>query len=769
MAAAERDTLEDSVEITLDVKGMRCDNCARSLTDTLVALEGVADPRVSFALEEARLAFDPAKTTLGGILEAIDSAGFQAAAQSDDSASPDDAAQRRDELDEIAANEERDAQRRKSRMQLGIGLSLLIMVLGMGPGMVGLPDFPGRLWVVAALTAVVQFYVGFEFHLGTWHAARRRTTSMDTLVTIGSSVAFFYSFTVLALGLDRTLFPIYFESAAMIITLVMVGKFLEARGRRDAGGAIRALFAQQPDQARVVRDGETLQIATHDVRVGDVVLVNPGERIPVDGEVESGESRIDEAMLTGESQPVSKSPGDSVFAGTVNQNGALRFIAKAVGEATALAGIIRLVRDAQSTRAPIQSTVDRVAGIFVPSMIALSVVVGLFWWGIGSALYFPDLHPIATGLMFGASVLLISCPCAMGLATPLALIAGTGVGAQRGLLIKSASALEATGSVDSIVLDKTGTLTLGRMSVATVTGAETEHDEWIALAAAIERQSDHPLARAIVAYADEQGLKEIEVEQAEASPGRGVSGVVAGRTVRIGSRRWMGECDVQIDRLEAASKDAAERGLTSLYVAIDQQAAGHFAIGDIPNPSAGRTLKRLRSLGLRLTMLTGDEAASAEAIAAQLGLKDATVIAGVLPGEKAAHVERLRSEGFHVAMVGDGINDAPALATANVGLAIGSGTDVAIEAADVVLVRDDLSAVADAIVLSRQTLRTIRQNLFWAFGYNLAAIPLAAGALVPFLGSSMRLSPGIAAMAMALSSLFVVSNSARLRRFDPSR
>jgi Cu+-exporting ATPase len=782
MAAADGSTFDAAVEITLDVKGMRCDNCARSLTDTLSALEGVAEPRVSFALEEAQLAFDPSKTTLGVILDAIGSAGFQAASQSNDSP------ERQEMLDELAETEEREAGRRQSRMQLGIGLSLLIMILGMGPGMLGLPDFPGRMWVLCALTAVVQFYVGLEFHIGAWHAARRRSTSMDTLVTLGSSVAFFYSFAVVALDLDRALFPVYFESAAMIITLVMVGKFLEARGRRDAGGAIRALFAQQPDQARVVRDGATLLIATNEVRVGDVVLVNPGERVPVDGCVESGESRVDEAMLTGESQPVSKSPGDSVFAGTVNQNGALRFLASAVGEATALAGIIRLVRDAQSTRAPIQSTVDRVAAIFVPGMIGLAVAVGLYWWGLGSAIYFPDLHPIATGLMFGASVLLISCPCAMGLATPLALIAGTGVGAQRGLLIKSASALEATGSVDSIVLDKTGTLTLGRMTVASATNVtnvtnvtnadgveeadltnEGEGNEWIPLAAAIERQSAHPLARAIVAHADALGGAEVEAEQAEARPGLGASGVVAGRTIRVGNRRWMNECKIQIDRLEQASKRAAERGLTSLYVAIDDRAVGHFAIGDIPNPSARRTLDRLRALGLRLTLLTGDEAASAEAIATQLDLEDATVISGVLPGEKAAHIEKMRASGLHVAMVGDGINDAPALATANVGLAIGSGTDVAIEAADVVLVRDDLSAVADAIVLSRQTLRTIRQNLFWAFGYNLAAIPLAAGALVPFLGSSMRLSPGIAAMAMALSSLFVVSNSARLRRFDPSR
>ena len=754
-------------DITLEIKGMRCDNCARSLTEVLKALDGVSDPRVSFALEEAQLAFDTNKTTLGTILEEIDAAGFQAATRSGGQEGGHDAS---DEAARIAETEERETRRRQTRMQLGIGLSLLIMALGMGPELLGGSGFTGRMWVLCGLAAIVQFYVGLEFHLGTWQAARRGSTTMDTLVTLGSSVAFFYSFAVLALGLDRTLFPVYFESAAMIITLVMVGKFLEARGKRDAGGAIRALFAQQPDRARVERGGETVLVDIRDVRVGDVVLAQPGERIAVDGRVESGESRVDEAMLTGESHPVSKTSGDSVFAGTVNQNGALRFIAHAVGESTALAGIIRLVREAQATRAPIQSTVDRVASIFVPTMIVMSILVGLFWWRIGAEIYFPTLHPVATGLMFAASVLLISCPCAMGLATPLALIAGTGVGAQRGLLIKSASALEAMGSIDTVILDKTGTLTLGRPSVASIECApDIEQDEILELAAAVERQSEHPLACAIVEYADEAKLEALDAEQVVASPGRGVSGVIGGRSVRIGSRRWMNESGISLDGFEAASTLSAGRGLTSIFVAIDDTAVGHFGVGDIPNPSARRTLDRLQKLGLQITMLTGDEAASAEAIATQLGLNDANIVAGVLPGEKTEEIERLRNEGRNVAMVGDGINDAPALATANVGLAIGSGTDVAIEAADVVLVRDDLSAVADAIVLSRRTLRTIRQNLFWAFGYNVSAIPLAAGAMVPILGSAMRLSPGIAAMAMALSSLFVVSNSARLRRFDPSR
>jgi len=751
--SSERMTARD---VTLDVRGMRCDNCARSLTAVLAALDGVAGARVSYALEEAQLSYDPTRTSFDAIVDAVDSAGYEAHRKSDH--------------DELAESEQRNARRRRDRMRLGIGLSLAIMALGMGPGMFGLPDFPGRLWIVCGLAAIVQFYVGSEFHIGAWLAARRGSTNMDTLVSLGSSVAFFYSLTVLALDLDRMLFPVYFESAAMIITLVMVGKFLEARGRRDAGGAIRALLAQQPDQARVERDGVAEFVEIRDVRVGDIVLVHPGEKIPVDGQVDSGESRIDEAMLTGESRPVSKRAGDPVFAGTVNQHGALRFIARAVGESTALAGIIRLVREAQATRAPIQSTVDRVAGVFVPSMILLAVAVGLLWWSVGAELYFPTLHPIATSLMFAASTLLISCPCAMGLATPLALIAGTGVGAQRGLLIKSASALEATGSVDSVVLDKTGTLTLGQHRiVSSATAPAFEEDEPLRLAAAVERQSEHPLARAIVALADEKGLPRSEVEGMKTSPGRGIIGSVDGREVRVGNRRWMEESRIDLTCFERNAESAAASGDSSIFVSVDHEIAGYFSVGDVPDPSARRTLERLDALGLRITMLTGDEAASARAIARKLELPEAAVVAGVLPGEKAAFVEGLREKGECVAMVGDGINDAPALATADVGIAIGSGTDVAIEAADVVLVQHDLSAVADAIVLSRRTLRTIRQNLFWAFGYNLAAVPLAAGLLVPWAGVGMRLDPSIAAMAMALSSLFVVSNSARLRRFDPRK
>jgi len=758
--------------LTLAVSGMSCDNCAATISKKLDALPGVAEARVSYALEDARIHFDPAAISPAALVEAIEAAGYAAHLASDTGS---------DEAGTAAADREAEALAEvRRRMWTGVGLSALIMLLGMGPARLGLPDFPGRLAIVAGLAAIVQFHVGRDFYRGAWRAARARTTNMDTLVSLGSSTAFFYSLAVLILGLDPSHFPIYFESAAMVITLVMVGKVLEARGRRDASGAVRELLAQQPERARVERDGQILDLPIGEVRVGDLVRVHPGERIPVDGVVESGESHVDQAMLTGESRPIAIRAGDAVHAGTVNHQGAFAFIARAVGDATALADIARLVREAQATRAPIQSTVDRIARIFVPTMILVAITTGLVWWGFAAARFLPDMHPAAAGLLFAASTLLISCPCAMGLATPLALVAGTGVGAQRGLLIKSAQALESTGDLSAVVLDKTGTLTLGRPRVRAATCvAPFDERTLLALASAVERESEHPLARAILAYsAETTGAAEAGQQTGDppepatgvqADPGSGVSARVGERNVRLGSRRYLERQGIDLGPLDVAASEAAQRGDSSVFVAVDGIAAGHFSVGDSPDPSARPALQRLRSLGLGITMLTGDEPASAHAIAAELGLSTEAVVSNVLPGEKARYVRDLQSSGERVAMVGDGLNDAPALASADVGIAIGSGTDVAIEAADVVLVQDDLTAVADAIVLSRQTLRTIHQNLFWAFGYNVAAIPLAAGLFVPWGGEALRLGPGIAALAMAMSSLFVVTNSARLRRFDPSR
>ncbi len=740
--------------LTVGVGGMSCNNCARSVTKHVTAIEGVVEARVSFALEDARIRFDPQRVTPARVFEAIADAGY--------SVRPEHAEGRE-------ADERNDLESKRLRMFVGLAASAAIMFLGMGVPKLGLPDFALRPAVIAALAGLVLFWVGRDFHIGAWRAARARTTNMDTLVSLGANVAFLYSLSVLVTGADAERFPVYFESAAMIVTLVLVGKVLEARGKREASGAVRALLDQQPEGARVERDGEVVECAASDIRTGERVHVRPGERLPVDGVILSGNSHADESMLSGESLPIRKAPGDRVHAGTVNQEGALVVETHAVGEATILADIARLVREAQASRAPIQSSVDRIASVFVPTMIAVASLVGVAWWAFGASRWLPATDPLAAGILFASSTLLISCPCAMGLATPLALVAGTGVGARRGLLLKSAAALEAMGRLDRVILDKTGTLTLGRPKVVAATATDrTPVDAVLRLTAAAEQDSEHPLARAILEEAHARSLDVPTATEVRADAGRGLSARVEEHEVRLGTRSFLEESGIEMAPVDAARREAETRGASTVFVAIDGEAAALFAVADSPDPSARPALERLGRLGLAVTMSTGDARPQALAIAEQLGLAPEQVVAEVLPADKAEQVEARRSAGERVAMVGDGLNDAPALASADVGIAIGSGTDVAIEAADVVLVRDDLGALAEAVVLSRRTVRTIHQNLFWAFGYNVAAIPLAAGLFVPWGGEAMRLSPGIAAGAMALSSLFVVTNSVRLRRFDPA-
>jgi len=756
MRSADSEAAIDASNVlTVGVAGMSCDNCAASIARRVSALDGVLETRVSYALEDARVRFDPVRVEPAGILQAISDAGYSVRPES----APDRESREAAEFGD-----------KRRRMFVGLVASGAIMLFGMGVAKLGLPDFPGRVPLIAALSALVLFWVGRDFHFGAWRAARARTTNMDTLVSLGANVAFFYSLAVLLLDLDPRTFPVYFESAAMIVTLVLVGKVLEARGKREASGAVRALLERQPERARVERDGEVVECAIDAIAAGDRVHVRPGERLPVDGVILEGATHVDESMLTGESQPIRKTPGEPVHAGTVNREGALVVSARAVGDATVLADIARLVREAQASRAPIQSSVDRVARIFVPAMITVASTVGLYWWAFGAARFLPATDPVAAGILFAASTLLISCPCAMGLATPLALVAGTGVGARRGLLIKSAAALEALGGIDTVVLDKTGTLTLGRPQVVDVTVLDAPGaSRALAFAAAAERGSEHPLARAVLEYAEAEGLTLGVARDVVATAGQGLTATVDATRVTLGSRRFLEDRGIDVDALAGAEALAEDRGASCVFVALEERAAAFLAVADAPDPTARPALDRLRALGLRVAMSTGDARAQALAIAARLGLSEGEIEAEVLPADKADNVGRRRARGERVAMVGDGLNDAPALASADVGVAIGSGTDVAIEAADVVLVRDDLGGLAEAVRLSRSTVRTIHQNLFWAFGYNVAAIPLAAGLFVPWFGETMRLSPGIAAGAMALSSLFVVTNSARLRRLDLSQ
>jgi Cu+-exporting ATPase len=766
-------------EVELPVAGMTCNNCAATITRTLKRLDGVLDANTSYASERTRITYLPSMVELGDIKRAVRDAGYKIIEVVGGEQAQLDAEQ-------AARNAEIADKRRK--VIVGAVLSTIIMILSMAE-MVGIPlDFPGRLWLVAALTTVVQVYLGKDYYVSAWKALQNRTANMDTLVAMGSSVAYFYSLAILLLRLDPMHYHVYFESAAMILTLITVGKFLEARAKGQTGEAIRQLLGLRAKSARIVRGSgaasEEIEVPIEDVLVGDIVIVRPGEKIPVDGVVLAGQSTVDESMLTGESLPVSKGEGDTVIGGAINKTGSFRFKATAVGKQTALAQIVKLVQDAQASRAPIQDLADKVSAIFVPAVMTLAVLVGLFWYFWGAAVFYHHESPLGTALIFMATVLLISCPCALGLATPTAIMAGTGVGARHGILIKNAEALQKAGGVATIILDKTGTITKGKPAVTDVVargegrGARGDasaisnlqssnrsiSQSLLYFAASAERASEHPLAEAIVEYAKAQGVTLSEVTHFNSITGRGVEATIDGQAVLLGSPALMAERGIDLTPLQAEITRLQDEGKTVMAVTVGGEVAGLLAVADTVKETSAEAIRQMHSQRLRVVMLTGDNWRTAQAIARQVGLDPAQEVkAEVLPGDKAEAVKQEQAAGRVVAMVGDGVNDAPALAQSNVGMAIGTGTDVAIEAADVTLMRGDLRSVPQAIRLSRRTLRTIKENLFWAFAYNVAAIPIAAGVLVPFLGPHFQLNPMIAAAAMAFSSVFVVSNSLRLR------
>jgi Cu+-exporting ATPase len=750
-------------EVDLPVAGMTCNNCANTITRTVKRLDGVLDASTSYASERTRITYLPSMVEVGDIKRAVRDAGYKII-------EVEGGEQEQIDAEQAARNAE--IANKKRKVIVGAVLSTIIMILSMAE-MVGLPfDFPGRLWIVAALTTIVQVYLGKDYYVSAWKALQNRTANMDTLVAMGSSVAYFYSLAILILALDPMHYHVYFESAAMILTLITVGKYLEARGKGQTGEAIRKLLGLRAKTARIVRGSgvhaEELEVPVEDVLVGDVVVVRPGEKIPVDGMVTAGQSTVDESMLTGESLPVSKVEGDLVIGGSINKTGSFRFRATAVGKQTALAQIVKLVQDAQASRAPIQDLADRVSAIFVPAVISLALIVGLYWYVWGAAAFYHHESPLGTALIFMATVLLISCPCALGLATPTAIMAGTGVGAQHGILIKNAEALQKAGDINTVILDKTGTITKGKPAVTDVVanhnGKVDSERSFLHFAASAERASEHPLAEAIVDYAKAQGVTLSEVEQFNSITGRGVEATVDGQAVLLGSPALMTERGVEIAPMQTEIARLQDEGKTVMAVAVEGALIGLLAVADTVKETSAEALRQMHSQGLHVVMLTGDNWRTAQAIARQVGLNpEHEVKAEVLPGEKAAAVKEEQQRGQVVAMVGDGVNDAPALAQSDVGMAIGVGSDVAIEAADVTLMRGDLRSVPQAIKLSRRTLRTIKQNLFWAFAYNVAAIPLAAGVLVPFFGPHYQLNPMIAAAAMAFSSVFVVSNSLRLR------
>ncbi|HOM83275.1 MAG TPA: heavy metal translocating P-type ATPase [Armatimonadota bacterium] len=738
--------------ILLEIDGITCAACVARIERALSRVPGVHHAEVNLATRQATVRYDPARTQPARLEEAVERAGYTVL----ETARPEEALPVPREEDELS--------RLRSRLFFSIPAAGVVMVLSMVP-------WPGHVppawagWLMLALATPVQFWAGGSFYAQAWAAARHGTTNMSTLIAFGTSAAFFYSLVALlfptAIAPEGHA-PLYFDTSAAIIALILLGRTLEARAKGQASQAIRRLVGLRPRTARVVRDGTEVDLPIDDVQVGDVVVVRPGEKIPVDGEVLEGASAVDESMVTGESIPVEKHPGDLVIGATLNRAGTFRFRATRVGKETMLAQIIRLVEEAQARKAPIQHLADVVASYFVPAVIAIAVLTFLGWYAFGSAYVPAGQTRFTFALLLFVAVVIIACPCSLGLATPTAILVGTGKGAELGILIRGGEALQIAERLDAIILDKTGTLTRGEPWVTDIIPAGgVDSTELLRLAASVERGSEHPLGEAVVREAQAQGLALAPAQEFEALPGRGVRARVDERALWLGSPRLLAERGLELGPLGEAVRRLTEAGKTPLCVADEDRVLGVLAVADTLKPGAAEAVARLRQMGLEVVLLTGDNRRTAEAVAREAGID--RVLAEVLPGEKAEEVRRLQAVGKRVAMVGDGINDAPALAAADIGIAIGTGTDVAIESSDITLVRGDVRSIADAIALSRATMRTIRQNLFWSFFYNSALIPLAAGALYPSLG--ILLNPMLAAAAMAFSSVSVVLNSLRLRRF----
>jgi Cu+-exporting ATPase len=746
----EEENNKELEQTALSVGGMSCAACVVRVEKALSGLEGVEKAAVNFATEKAQVTYDPKKVDLEKFRKAIEEAGYQ--------------------FRGLARAELRDREREERKKELAllkkkfifsVIFGLLIMILSMPHFIPYLNELPHQFlfYILFVLTTPVQFWAGRQFLSGAWGAARHGSADMNTLIAVGTLSAYIYSTVV-------TFFPglfhhsgmkaeIYFDSAAMIIALILLGLLLEARAKGQTSEAIRKLIGLTPKTARVIHDNQESDIPVEEVQKGDLIIVRPGEKIPVDGRVKEGRSAVDESMLTGESLPVDKNPGDEVIGATLNKSGSFVFEATRVGEETALAQIILLVEQAQGSKAPIQRLADQVAGIFVPIVMGIAVLTFILWY------FFGPPPGLTFALLNFVAVMIIACPCALGLATPTAIMVGTGKGAEYGILIKGGESLESIHKLTTIVFDKTGTLTKGELAITDIVPMEgVEAKDILTLAASVERNSEHPLGEAVIRKAKEEGLDLAAVEDFEALSGQGVSAKWEGQKIHIGNKRLMESQDVDLSPLHLPAEALAGQGKTLMFVARDRKIIGLVALADTLKEHSTEAVAELKSMGLEVVMLTGDNRQTAQAISRQLQLD--RVIAEVLPQDKTEQIRRLQSEGKKVAMVGDGINDAPALAQADVGIAIGTGTDVAMEASDITLIRDDLRTILTAIKLSRRTIRTIRQNLFWAFFYNVLGIPIAAGILYPIWG--ILLNPILASAAMAFSSVSVVSNSLRLRR-----
>ena len=739
----------ERTRLDFPVKGMHCAACVAKVERALRGVSGVEEANVNLATERATVWLDPGAAGLPAMRQAVEGIGYTIPSETVRTAESDE----RDRAARAASD-----RRLRLKVVVGVALSVPVLIGSMHEIFRWAPAWLANPWLLWALTTPVQFWVGAEFHAGFVRDLRHRSASMDTLVSLGTNAAYLFS---VALTLWPHAFMAagamhYFEASALLMTFLVTGRWLEARARGGTSDAIRRLVSLSPRTARVLRGGREEDLPIADVAVGDLVRVRPGERVAVDGEIVEGASSVDESMLTGESLPVTKEGGATVVGGSVNRTGTFTFRATRVGSSTVLARIIRLVEEAQGSKAPIQRLADRVASVFVPVVLVIAAITFAVW------LVFGPSPSFAHALVSAVGVLVIACPCAMGLATPTAIMVGTGRGAELGLLVRSAAALELLHKASTVVFDKTGTLTKGQPVVTDVIPAPgIASDDVLALAAAVEQGSEHPLGEAIVSHAKSRGLSMPAVSEFVAVPGHGVEARGPDGVVLVGSPRLMSVRGVDVSALEGQAYALASAGKGSVFVARNGFIQGLVAVADTLKPDAPSSLAALHGLGLDTVMLTGDSRLTAEAIAREAGI--GRVVAEVLPERKSEEIKRLQSDGQVVAMVGDGINDAPALAQASVGIAMGSGTDVAIEAADVTLMRGDLRGVVVAVLLSRRTIQIIRENLAWAFGYNLLLIPVAAGVLYPLWG--ITLSPVLAGMAMALSSVSVVANSLRLRRF----